>query len=54
MYTEKQLQEKIQKLREEYSHSIGVDRKIVEIRGKLLKTTLDNLQKRRPQQKLDY
>lgn len=38
--TREEIQEKLEKLREEYRKSTGVDRKLIEIRGKLLKREL--------------
>lgn len=41
-YTTQELQEKINKLREQYKRSTGVDRKLIEIRGRILKNILAN------------
>lgn len=38
--TRSEIEAKLEKLREEYRKAIGVDRKLIEIRGKLLKREL--------------
>lgn len=40
-YTVLELQTKLEQLREKYKNTSGVDRKLIEIRGKLLKKVLD-------------
>lgn len=40
-YTVTELQNKIEQLREQYKNTSGVDRKLIEIRGKLLKKILE-------------
>ena len=40
-YTVLELQTKLDKLREQYKNTSGVDRKLIEIRGKLLKKVLE-------------